>query len=375
MSETMKALKCELCGSNELVKQDDYFVCQSCGTKYTPEAAQKLIIDIDSPVPIVGAVEVMTGNFEKSRRLNNLNTLFELKQWHDFNDELKKAVRDYPDEWKVWFFSFKYNMIPHGYPQDPMKSSDGSSISYLNCFPNFEDDIIKAKQVCPEEELTNLSKCYVDFFNYLISEIERKNFVILYRDAKRLSTSSYLFENQKWIEYIQKYVYDCENAARTIKNELADYQKRSICLKTNNGTYNFTGEDIQNAQYFDGHSLGKIEFRTGYEISSYGDYITIDELIKQIKEQNPIGGCYVATCVYGSYDCPEVWILRRFRDNTLSKTWYGKAFISTYYAISPILVKCFGDTDLFKRFWKAIIDRMIIKLKNKGVDDAPYTDK
>lgn len=25
-------------------------------------------------------------------------------------------------------------------------------------------------------------------------------------------------------------------------------------------------------------------------------------------------GCYVATCVYGSYDCPEVWTLRRFRD-------------------------------------------------------------
>ena len=25
------------------------------------------------------------------------------------------------------------------------------------------------------------------------------------------------------------------------------------------------------------------------------------------------GGCYIATCVYGSYDCPEVWTLRRFR--------------------------------------------------------------
>ena len=25
-------------------------------------------------------------------------------------------------------------------------------------------------------------------------------------------------------------------------------------------------------------------------------------------------GCYIATCVYGSYDCPQVWILRRYRD-------------------------------------------------------------
>lgn len=28
-------------------------------------------------------------------------------------------------------------------------------------------------------------------------------------------------------------------------------------------------------------------------------------------------GCYIATCVYGSYDCPQVWILRRFRDDIL----------------------------------------------------------
>lgn len=35
-------------------------------------------------------------------------------------------------------------------------------------------------------------------------------------------------------------------------------------------------------------------------------------------------GCYVATCVYGSYDCPQVWTLRRFRDNTLAETMLGR---------------------------------------------------
>ena len=28
-------------------------------------------------------------------------------------------------------------------------------------------------------------------------------------------------------------------------------------------------------------------------------------------------------CIYGSYDCPEVWTLRRYRDKFLSETWYG----------------------------------------------------
>ena len=43
--------------------------------------------------------------------------------------------------------------------------------------------------------------------------------------------------------------------------------------------------------------------------------------------RNAKSACYVATAVYGSYDCPEVWTLRRFRDNTLEETWYGRAFI------------------------------------------------
>lgn len=40
------------------------------------------------------------------------------------------------------------------------------------------------------------------------------------------------------------------------------------------------------------------------------------------------GGCYIATFVYGSYDCSQVWTLRRFRDNTLDETWYGRFFSS-----------------------------------------------
>ena len=31
----MKAFVCEMCGSNNLIKQDGFFVCQSCGTKHT----------------------------------------------------------------------------------------------------------------------------------------------------------------------------------------------------------------------------------------------------------------------------------------------------------------------------------------------------
>ena len=86
-------------------------------------------------------------------------------------------------------------------------------------------------------------------------------------------------------------------------------------------------------------------------------------------------GCYVATCVYGSYDCPQVWTLRRYRDNMLASTWYGRAFIKAYYAISPTLVKWFGHTKWFKRMWKGKLDSMVAKLNAEGVEDTPYQDK
>ena len=86
-------------------------------------------------------------------------------------------------------------------------------------------------------------------------------------------------------------------------------------------------------------------------------------------------GCYIATCVYGSYDCPEVWTLRRFRDDTLAKSGAGRLFIHTYYAISPTLVRWFGHTSLFQRFWKRHLNKLVLSLQENGVKDTPYQDK
>lgn len=85
-------------------------------------------------------------------------------------------------------------------------------------------------------------------------------------------------------------------------------------------------------------------------------------------------GCYIATAVYGSYDCPQVWVLRRYRDNALAKTLPGRAFIRAYYAVSPVLVKWFGHTDWFKNLWKRPLDGMVKRLMSKGVADTPYHD-
>ena len=87
------------------------------------------------------------------------------------------------------------------------------------------------------------------------------------------------------------------------------------------------------------------------------------------------GGCYVATAVYGSYDCPSVWVLRRFRDNDLANSIFGRVFIHAYYAISPSLVRMFGNTSWFKTLCRKPLDRLVAKCKAKGYSDLPYQDQ
>lgn len=86
-------------------------------------------------------------------------------------------------------------------------------------------------------------------------------------------------------------------------------------------------------------------------------------------------GCYVATAVYGSYDCPQVWTLRRFRDDRLAASPLGRAFIRTYYAVSPALVRRFGETAWFKALWRGPLDRLVRRLRAQGVEDTPYQDR
>lgn len=85
-------------------------------------------------------------------------------------------------------------------------------------------------------------------------------------------------------------------------------------------------------------------------------------------------GCYIATCVYGSYDCPQVWTLRRYRDYGLSSHWLGRLFIKFYYAVSPTIVKYFGNFNTFHILCKKILDKKVQRLNANGYDDFPYKD-
>ena len=111
------------------------------------------------------------------------------------------------------------------------------------------------------------------------------------------------------------------------------------------------------------------------------DYAEIEYMDGTIETQQNVtvdpsqgSGCYVATSIYESYDCPPVWVLRRFRDESLAHTVLGRTFISTYYLISPKLVELLGNTRVFKSAVKPLLDTFVRGLTRLGYSDSPYLD-
>jgi len=101
---------------------------------------------------------------------------------------------------------------------------------------------------------------------------------------------------------------------------------------------------------------------------------TSESVIRKRFGGKPFGGCYIATAVYGSYDCPQVWTLRRYRDFKLANNVIGRFFINIYYAISPSVVKWFGKEKWFNNFWRFILDHKINILQKHGFENTPYKD-
>lgn len=112
-----------------------------------------------------------------------------------------------------------------------------------------------------------------------------------------------------------------------------------------------------------------------YVVASDGGKIDINPFKSTPFYPKKSTGCYIATCVYGSYDCPQVWTLRRYRDYTLDETWYGRLFIKCYYAVSPKLVKWLGNYSWFRKPWKKFLDGMVERLNSEGIADTKYSDK
>lgn len=162
-----------------------------------------------------------------------------------------------------------------------------------------------------------------------------------------------------------------------ISNKSDNYDESEICIL--NSIYKLGMIYATEKEYIDKDKatlyLNKAK-AMGYKITDEKINLILSKIDNNthITNESSSDGCYVATCVYGSYDCPQVWTLRRFRDNVLKYYIFGRLFIKIYYAISPLAVKIFGKYKWFNSIFKPVLNRIISKLNDIGVENTPYND-
>lgn len=97
----MKELKCEMCGSSDVIKQDGLFVCQVCNTKYSVEEARKMmgidVMQIGGTVSIDNSSE-LNNLYEIARRAKNTNNSENALNYYD-----QILVKD-PNSWEAQFY-------------------------------------------------------------------------------------------------------------------------------------------------------------------------------------------------------------------------------------------------------------------------------
>lgn len=346
----MRALQCDMCGGQDLVKDNGVFVCQSCGTKYTVEEAKKMMIE--GTVDIKGTVKVDTSDelknlYEIARRAKEANNNVNAAKYYDMI-----LVKD-PSSWEANYYVVYFKSMSCKIAEIWSAATDiaNCQASVIKLIKENETDEILQKSALAEISLRNaiisslLFGAAKNHYEGINASIQH-NFIQEYCDNASSSTQiMYTFGDQVDTEFEGRFF--------------------DISIQGWKGGIDIHKQYVKYLQ----NKAGHINL-----INSYGDKIRKYDS-SFVNPNVDTSSCYIATAVYGSYDCAEVWTLRRYRDFTLAETWYGRLFIIAYYATSPTFVKHFGNVKLFKSYGKKVLDKMVAKLNRKGIDNTPYEDK
>lgn len=186
------------------------------------------------------------------------------------------------------------------------------------------------------------------------------------KEVLKIANNSIIYtaEDQKDISSIYSIDFGKEGRRK------ASYNVLESKLYDDNVVYYINLVTVKSEDTYGNVSTSKKKYLSRLDTQTYQETKIIE-----IKIPEKSSGCYVASCVYNSYDCPEVWRLRRYRDYYLDSHWWGRLFIKLYYAISPKLVGMFGQKKWFRGPIKNYLDKKLSKLEKQGYSDTPYDDK
>lgn len=101
----MKQIVCEVCGSNDLVKEDGCFICQYCGAKYSPEEAKRLIVEVNGKVDVSGSKVTVDNTSFVERSLENARRAKAKEDWEECEKYYNMVEQYEPTNIEAIFYS------------------------------------------------------------------------------------------------------------------------------------------------------------------------------------------------------------------------------------------------------------------------------
>jgi len=296
----MKKMVCELCGSNDFTKDNDgFFVCDYCRTKYTPEQAQKMLVE--------GTVRVDRSE-EAAKYLKLAEAALHDRNFSEAYNYANRALEIDTENSQAWFVKGR----AAGW------SSGLSGVNYSEMIGAFE------RAISFSEDEDGLRKRAADDVVDVVSIIQRISHdevsenpeVDTYWDSHLWRTEQSidaLFRAHEW------------GAGRRALELIVD-----VAMSLNKGPIYRTYDDKLKQRSLNPSQTASFKGlidRAAAEIRFIDpDY----ELPKQ-------SSCFVVTATLGSETSIPVQVLRTFRDNVLMNTESGQRFIAWYSANGPRL--------------------------------------
>lgn len=351
----MKALICEMCGSQEVIKQDGLFVCQSCGTKYSVEEAKRMMIE--GTVDVSGSTVKVDNSAFVEKSLANARRAKQKEDWEETEKYYNLVEQNDPTNIEAIFYS-AYGKTKMTLVDSNLYKRQAAFNVLQKCVSILDDNFDIGKETEERKIIKQISDDIIAMAgsSYVYNTKKDQNGFVTWDDK---SETVSLF-NKLGLEFIAT----LDNIAQKVID--ASLKKFYYELGLKHGEYILNNGSLANPQIIADNVM-----RHHQLIHEIDPSHVVPEKVEAPKKS----GCYVATAVYGSYDCPQVWTLRRFRDYMLAKTWYGRTFIHIYYAVSPQFVKWFGQSIWFRNLWKPTLDKLVVRLHGQGVVDTPYQDK
>lgn len=356
--------KCTQCGGNiEVDDTHEAGICKFCGTPFVTEKAINNYnnsttnnININSSG---NTVNILSSNDKSEEYL-------QLARMAKENDDVEKAEKFYslfleshPDSWEANFYSTYYSIAQTKIGEIPataLKFRNSLGIVITLLAKETEDEHLKNNVVEIKDKI--ISICTTLYGNY-------RSYFLRFRMSADVCKNYNIA-----VMAITGVLYNFGDLLEKHFNNNTDYLE--IAFESWKNALEIRKIFLNDSPVYCDSGIGDTKESVQEELDKYSE---------KIKKSDPsfvtpeAKGCYIATCIYGSYDCPQVWTLRRYRDYTLDETWYGRLFIKCYYAVSPKLVKWFGKYDWFRKPWRKFLDSMVERLKAEGVADTKYSDK